>query len=546
MWNSRHFLRFTLWLTLLVPVIITPALAQKPRLWIGTITDGPWDRDQMILATFENEIRASVGNSHDVEFPDEKQLNGDWTSNGVKLALNELLADPEVDVIITLGLVSSYEAVKMKTLAKPVIATQVVAPEFLEVPSKQVDLEYVSGISNLSYITVRGLDLVQKMGIFREIVPYSRLTFLFMESLESLFPTLEAEIRRELAPLADVDVILVGDSLGSALAALSPTVEAVILTPLPQLTPADYGRLLNILRDMRLPTFTLGNRSDIALGVMAGVISAEQTDLLARRTASNIREILDGKNAGNLPVDLPVDESLIINIEVAAAVGIPFDQGPGAEAQKAKMAQSAKASASMSAITDEEAPQLQLSPDKTEETRQLEERLIREVQRRIVRLSSLTAFDGISFSVAGSKVTLLGHAWRPALKNDAERAVSQIEGAEVESRIEVLPTSSFDDDIRARAYVDIYGHSSLGRYSPGAGFSGFDRQRLFSDLTRFGLESAQQVQGVHPIHIIVKNGNVALVGMVNNNLDRQIAKTQVQTLSGVFSVENHLQTHTRN
>jgi len=133
MWNSRHFLRFTLWLTLLVPVIITPALAQKPRLWIGTITDGPWDRDQMILATFENEIRASVGNSHDVEFPDEKQLNGDWTSNGVKVALNELLADPEVDVIITLGLVSSYEAVKMKTLAKPVIATQVVAPEFLEV-----------------------------------------------------------------------------------------------------------------------------------------------------------------------------------------------------------------------------------------------------------------------------------------------------------------------------------------------------------------------------------------------------------------------------
>ena len=546
MLNYRHFLRFTLWLTLLVPVIITPALAQKPRLWIGTITDGPWDRDQMILATFENEIRASVGNSHDVEFPDEKQLNGDWTSNGVKVALNELLADPEVDVIITLGLVSSYEAVKMRTLAKPVIATQVVAPEFLEVPSKQVGLEYVSGISNLSYITVRGLDLVQKMGIFKEIVHYSRLTFLFMESLKSLFPTLEAVIRRELAPLADVDVILVGDSLGSALAALSPTVEAVILTPLPQLTPADYGRLLDILRDMRLPTFTLGNRSDIALGVMAGVISAEQTDLLARRTASNIREILDGKNAGNLPVDLRVEESLIINIEVAAAVGIPFDQGPGAEAQKAKMAQSAKASASMSAITDEEVPQLQLSPDKTEETRQLEERLIREVQRRIVRLSSLTAFDGISFSVTGSKVTLLGHAWRPALKNDAERAVSQIEGAEVQSHIEVLPTSSFDDDIRARAYVAIYGHSSLGRYAPGAGFSGFDRQRLFSDLTRFGLESAQQVRGVHPIHIIVKNGNVALVGMVNNNLDRQIAKTQVQTLSGVFSVENHLQTHTGN
>jgi hyperosmotically inducible periplasmic protein len=44
----------------------------------------------------------------------------------------------------------------------------------------------------------------------------------------------------------------------------------------------------------------------------------------------------------------------------------------------------------------------------------------------------------------------------------------------------------------------------------------------------------------HPISIIVKNGNVILEGVVDNEGDKNIANIQANQVSGVFSVTNNL------
>jgi hyperosmotically inducible periplasmic protein len=123
-------------------------------------------------------------------------------------------------------------------------------------------------------------------------------------------------------------------------------------------------------------------------------------------------------------------------------------------------------------------------------------------------------FDDLSFRVDGNKVTLFGEVARPVLKSDAESAVKHIEGVgAVENQIEILPLSQFDNQIRMRAYRAIFGFGGLSRYA----------------------------QGVHPaLHIIVKNGNVTLVGVVGNSMDRQLAYMQANRLPGVFSVTNEL------
>jgi osmotically-inducible protein OsmY len=46
--------------------------------------------------------------------------------------------------------------------------------------------------------------------------------------------------------------------------------------------------------------------------------------------------------------------------------------------------------------------------------------------------------------------------------------------------------------------------------------------------------------GYHPMHIVVKNGNVRLEGVVDNEMDKQIAGMQANTVGGVFSVDNDL------
>jgi hyperosmotically inducible protein len=123
-------------------------------------------------------------------------------------------------------------------------------------------------------------------------------------------------------------------------------------------------------------------------------------------------------------------------------------------------------------------------------------------------------FDDLSFRVEGSEVILTGQVARPTLKSDAEGAVRHVEGVQrVVNQIEVLPLSNFDDRIRLAEYRAIY-------RSPG--------------LDRYGMQSDPS------IHIIVKNGNVKLTGVVANEMDRNIAGIRANGVFGVFSVTNDL------
>jgi osmotically-inducible protein OsmY len=166
---------------------------------------------------------------------------------------------------------------------------------------------------------------------------------------------------------------------------------------------------------------------------------------------------------------------------------------------------------------------------------------VEKLRKKLVTLTDFGAFDSIDFSVDDSKVTLQGFVSRPTLKSAAERVSLSLEAIDlVDNLIEVLPVSPNDDRIRVRAYAAIYGHPALSRYAPGGGVSRYDRARFASDL-HFGLQSAQQPRGPHPIHIIVKDGNVTLVGFIDSEAAKNIAGITVNGLPGVFSVTNNIQ-----
>ena len=144
-----------------------------------------------------------------------------------------------------------------------------------------------------------------------------------------------------------------------------------------------------------------------------------------------------------------------------------------------------------------------------------EERIQREVRHEILMLPYFDVFDNIAYKVEGYKVTLMGQVTRPTLKKDIEKVVKKIEGVEqVDNRIEVLPVSTMDDQLRVALYRAIYGFSSLERYA---------------------------MPVVKPIRIIVKNGNVTLEGVVDNEADKNLANMRANGVSGVFSVTNHLE-----
>ena len=141
-------------------------------------------------------------------------------------------------------------------------------------------------------------------------------------------------------------------------------------------------------------------------------------------------------------------------------------------------------------------------------------KLAKEVRHQLVMLPWYSVFDNLAFRIDGDKVMLLGQVTRPTLKSDAEAVVKSIEGvASVKNEIEVLPLSPMDDQLRRAEYRAIYSGPGLQRYGLGT---------------------------IPAIHIIVKNGNVTLEGVVDNETDKNIANLRANQVPNVFSVKNNL------
>jgi hyperosmotically inducible protein len=125
-----------------------------------------------------------------------------------------------------------------------------------------------------------------------------------------------------------------------------------------------------------------------------------------------------------------------------------------------------------------------------------------------------SVFDNLEYRVEGDKVVLSGQVVRPTLKSDAENVVKSVEGvSKVDNQIEVLPVSPMDDQLRRALYRAIYNDAGLFRYG---------------------------TSSVPSIHLIVKNGNVTLEGVVDNEADKNLANLRANQVPNVFSVKNNL------
>lgn len=141
--------------------------------------------------------------------------------------------------------------------------------------------------------------------------------------------------------------------------------------------------------------------------------------------------------------------------------------------------------------------------------------IFRDVQREVLRYPQFTIFDGVHAEIDNGVVTLVGKVTMPFKRNDIAKRVARVDGVrEVHNRIDVLPVSQFDDELRVRIARAIYGNSNFWMY-------------------------ASMVNP--PIHIIVERGRVTLEGVVNSEVDRMLARSIAGSFNA-FSVTNNLKT----
>jgi osmotically-inducible protein OsmY len=133
---------------------------------------------------------------------------------------------------------------------------------------------------------------------------------------------------------------------------------------------------------------------------------------------------------------------------------------------------------------------------------------------RYDRVGQGVTFNNFQISVDHGVVTVAGQARTPWDKDSALSIVENTPGVtDVIDNIRVLPVSQFDDELRIRTARAIYSDPALQKYA-------MDPQA--------------------PIRIVVENGKVTLYGVVDSQMDKQIAETRAREVSGSFQVVNKL------
>jgi hyperosmotically inducible protein len=171
------------------------------------------------------------------------------------------------------------------------------------------------------------------------------------------------------------------------------------------------------------------------------------------------------------------------------------------------------------------------------------ESTVDDIRHELLQLPYYGVFDFLSFKYENGTVTLMGYAYRPSLKSDAERAVRRVAGVEaVNGQVEVLPVSMNDDNIRWQTYYAIYRDPFLSRYAPGGGVLWGHRHPFPGRFMPLGPSRFPDTEpaGDYPIHIVVNKGRITLLGVVDNESDKTVAGVRARGVPGSFGVDNEL------
>lgn len=123
-------------------------------------------------------------------------------------------------------------------------------------------------------------------------------------------------------------------------------------------------------------------------------------------------------------------------------------------------------------------------------------------------------FNTISIQVHNGVVEVSGLVVEPVDKDSAMSIIANTKGVrDVIDHLQVAPLSSMDNRVRRDEYNAIYGYPALNKYA---------------------------IDPSKPIRIGVVNGNVVLNGVVDSEMDKNLAGIRANGVPGVFSVKNNL------
>ena len=291
--------------------------AEKEKLVVAMLYDGISDENENLRNTIEDEIRSLIGTKYDVVFPKDKQLIDSFNKEDISKNLDLLLEDDECDIIITLGILSSYISLEKENMKKPVFSPFVLK----ELLPKIKDLKN-SNIKNLNYIT-SNLNLISQMENFQKISTFDKLTIIIDEETLKIMPAMKNlfDIYTNKYDM-NIKYVIIDEDLNSAMEKIKDS-QAIFMAPIHSISKENKNELIKYINENKIPSFSIFNAEPVENGVLAGYSYEKEIRKRLRATAINISFYLEGQQVEELPVVVDsINPELVINMKTVEKTGI--------------------------------------------------------------------------------------------------------------------------------------------------------------------------------------------------------------------------------
>jgi outer membrane protein len=296
------------------------AARSGPRpLRVAVVLDGPlqpeWKR---LFLRIQKETTLLLDGVRAVSFAAEKTVDCQWDPKKIRATLDQMLADPDVDLVLAMGSLGALDVARRKKLSKAVLAPLAVDPVFSGLPRDKSGKR--SGKKNFSYL-VYSSSFLEDLQTFKRLTRAKTQHVLVDRLMKKWMPALSTLSAKAKKIGVTLSLVPVDDQAKAALSAIPKDAKAIYLMPLPRLDDRERVALLSGLRARRLPTFSATGRAEVERGALA--TQQRGVDMLraARRTAINIERVVRGEDPKTFSIHLTRRRKLLLNMTVARAIG---------------------------------------------------------------------------------------------------------------------------------------------------------------------------------------------------------------------------------
>ncbi len=274
------------------------------------------------------ELAPLAAGNYRFEIEDRYDAQGDFSR--VPGLLKSAMEDPEVDLIYAAGVAVTEVAAGLppNERQKPIMGG---ALQMTDVRGLPITTNGTSAVPNFTFIT-NPKRVESDLTRLRDLVDPSTVHVLLDRGIMAELRNLDSG-RRHFESEMGFRLVMSGaeKTAAATLASLPEDVEAMYVALLPRMEDAERQALFEGLAERGIPVISMLGIVDVRLGAMLG-LESDNAGLLARRTALSLHQLLEGVSTDSLPVYLPMEDRLVINLAAATRTGWSPDYDTALEA----------------------------------------------------------------------------------------------------------------------------------------------------------------------------------------------------------------------